>query len=79
MKTLKKKYRKCFFKINKIDDKKKIIAILPGSRKQEIKKILNTMLDVVEFFPEYQFVIAGAPNIEKVFIVIWLNIPMLKL
>ena len=63
----KKNTGKCFFKINKIDDKKKIIAILPGSRKQEIKKILNTMLDVVEFFPEHQFVIAGAPNIEKSF------------
>ena len=46
------------------DDKKPIIAILPGSRKQEIKKILNIVLKTVEYFSEYQFIVAGAPNIE---------------
>ena len=46
------------------DDKKPIIAILPGSRKQEIKKILNIVLETVEYFSEYQFIVAGAPNIE---------------
>jgi len=45
-------------------DKKPIIAILPGSRKQEIKKILNIVLETVEYFSEYQFIVAGAPNIE---------------
>lgn len=39
-----------------------IIALLPGSRRQEIKKMLNVMLSVVKTFPEYQFVIAGAPS-----------------
>ncbi|MFB9056973.1 lipid-A-disaccharide synthase [Mariniflexile ostreae] len=39
-----------------------IIALLPGSRKQEIKTMLSVMLDVVDNFPEYQFVIAGAPS-----------------
>ncbi len=39
-----------------------IIALLPGSRKQEIKKLLSVMLDVVVHFPDYQFVIAGAPG-----------------
>ncbi len=39
-----------------------IIALLPGSRKQEIKKMLPVMLEVVADFPGYQFVIAGAPN-----------------
>jgi len=43
---------------------KEIISILPGSRKQEIKKMLGIMLGVVDHFPKYQFVIAGAPNIE---------------
>ncbi|MBT7573227.1 MAG: lipid-A-disaccharide synthase, partial [Flavobacteriaceae bacterium] len=38
-----------------ITDKKPIIAILPGSRKQEIKKILNTVIETVECFKEYQF------------------------
>lgn len=43
-------------------DNKPIIAILPGSRKQEISKMLSIMLSIVPDFPEYQFVIAGAPS-----------------
>ena len=43
---------------------KPIIALLPGSRKQEITKMLSVMLSVVKDFPEYQFVIAGAPSQE---------------
>ena len=43
-------------------NKKPIIAILPGSRKQEIKKMLKVMLRMIPDFPEYQFVIAGAPS-----------------
>ena len=41
---------------------KPIIALLPGSRKQEITKMLGVMLSLVDDFPEYQFVIAGAPS-----------------
>jgi lipid-A-disaccharide synthase len=41
---------------------KKIIALLPGSRKQEIIKMLSVMLSVVDDFKDYQFVIAGAPS-----------------
>jgi len=41
---------------------KKIIALLPGSRKQEISRLLPDMLAVVNQFPHYQFVIAGAPS-----------------
>jgi lipid-A-disaccharide synthase len=41
---------------------KPIIALLPGSRKQELKMMLPTMLTVVDQFPEYQFVISGAPS-----------------
>lgn len=41
---------------------KPIIALLPGSRKQEIRKVLPLMLSVIPKFPDYQFVIAGAPN-----------------
>ena len=47
--------------------KKPIIAVLPGSRKQEITKMLSVMLSVVDDFPEYQFVIAGAPSQEYSF------------
>ncbi|MCH3880910.1 MULTISPECIES: lipid-A-disaccharide synthase [Tenacibaculum] len=41
---------------------KPIIALLPGSRKQEITKMLSVMLSLVEKFNNYQFVIAGAPS-----------------
>lgn len=39
-----------------------VIALLPGSRKQEIKRNLPVMLDVIDKFPEYKFVVAGAPS-----------------
>lgn len=45
-------------------NEKPIIALLPGSRKQEIKKMLSVMLSLVDDFPDYQFVIAGAPSQE---------------
>ncbi|MBP2283347.1 lipid-A-disaccharide synthase [Flavobacterium sp. CG_23.5] len=48
-------------------NEKPIIAILPGSRKQEITKMLSVMLSVVNDFPDYQFVIAGAPSQEHSF------------
>jgi len=41
---------------------KPIIALLPGSRKQEILEMLSIMTTVVDSFPNYQFVIAGAPS-----------------
>lgn len=41
---------------------KPIIALLPGSRKQEITKMLGVMLSLVSDFKDYQFVIAGAPS-----------------
>ena len=46
---------------------KPIIALLPGSRKQEITKMLSVMLSVIKNFPDYQFVIAGAPSQDKTF------------
>ncbi len=45
-------------------EEKPIIAILPGSRKQEITKMLSVMLSIVDDFADYQFVIAGAPSQE---------------
>lgn len=44
-----------------------VIAILPGSRHQEISRMLNIMLQVVPCFPAYQFVIAGTSNFDKDF------------
>ncbi len=42
---------------------KPIIALLPGSRMSELKFILNSMLDMVKYYPDYQFVLAGANHI----------------
>lgn len=39
-------------------DEREIIALLPGSRKQEIKAILPQMLKMVPLFPQYQFVVS---------------------
>lgn len=46
---------------------KPIIALLPGSRKQEISRMLEVMLSVIPDFTDYQFVIAGAPSQPKEF------------
>lgn len=43
-----------------------IIAVLPGSRVQEIERMLEIMLAVKKDFPGYQFVVAGAGNLDKV-------------
>jgi lipid-A-disaccharide synthase len=43
-------------------DARPIIALLPGSRKQEISKMLQVMLSIASDFTDYQFVIAGAPS-----------------
>ncbi len=48
-------------------NEKEIIALLPGSRKQEVEKMLEMMLSVRPYFKEYQFVIAGAPSLPKEF------------
>ncbi|MEL6592614.1 MAG: lipid-A-disaccharide synthase, partial [Bacteroidota bacterium] len=46
---------------------KKIIALLPGSRKQEITRMLPVMLQMQARFPDYRFVIAGAPSQTEAF------------
>jgi len=57
---------KDFRKAHKLGNKP-IIALLPGSRKQEIKKMLHVMLSLSTDFNDYQFVIAGAPGLETPF------------
>ena len=49
---------------NNLDSKKPIIALLAGSRLQEIKDNLPTMIEVAERFEDYQMVLAGAPSID---------------
>ncbi len=53
-----------FIEKNKLEDKP-IIAILAGSRKQEIEDNLPSMLKAIEMFKSHQIVIAGAPGIEE--------------
>ena len=49
------------------DSSKKIIAILAGSRQQEIKDNLPAMVEVARAYPQYQFVVAAAPGIEQTY------------
>lgn len=44
---------------------KPVIALLPGSRKQEIERLLPDMLSVTASFPEHHFVVAAAPSFDK--------------
>jgi lipid-A-disaccharide synthase len=46
---------------------KKIIALLPGSRKQEVRVKLPLMLDACKDFTEYQIIVGGAPNLSPEF------------
>ena len=59
--------RSIFLRRNSLGEKREIIALLPGSRKQEVKRMLPEMLKVIPDFPEYQFVIAGLSSIGKEF------------
>jgi lipid-A-disaccharide synthase len=45
-------------------DNKPIIALLPGSRKQEVSKMLEQMLKMIPFYPKHQFVVAGVNTIQ---------------
>lgn len=51
-----------FIRDNNLEDKP-VIALLAGSRKQEIKDNLPRMLEAAATFPDYQMVLAGAPSI----------------
>ena len=59
--------RSNFARQNKLDPKKEIIALLPGSRKQEVTRMLGIMMKVMDKFPEYQFVIGCAPSLPESF------------
>ncbi|MBE0651167.1 MAG: lipid-A-disaccharide synthase [Bacteroidales bacterium] len=56
--------RENFIKENKLD-KRPVIALLPGSRVQEISRMLEPMLELVPEFADYQFVIAGVNSVPK--------------
>ncbi len=56
--------REKFIRVNKLDEKP-IVAVLPGSRMQEIKKMLPALMEVEADFPDYQFVVAGMTSVSK--------------
>lgn len=48
-------------------DEKPVIAVLPGSRKQEVSVKLPIMLDALSGLEDYQILVAGAPSLDKSF------------
>ena len=64
--TFKKNQSVDFREVYGLDDRP-IIALLPGSRKQEISKLLTEMLRIVDSYPQFQFIIAGAPSLNADF------------
>jgi lipid-A-disaccharide synthase len=52
---------------NEQQETSNIVALLPGSRQQEILKKLPIMLEVARHFPDYQFVVAKAPGLDENF------------
>ena len=50
-----------------LDPARPIIAVLPGSRKQEIEEMLHEMLAVLPAFQDYQFVVAAVSNLDRAY------------
>ena len=59
-------------------DGRPIVAIMPGSRKQEIDRNLEVMLGILPDYPDHQFIIAGAPSIERAYYERYLDVPNLN-
>jgi lipid-A-disaccharide synthase len=57
--------RSIFLRRNSLGERREIIAMLPGSRRQEVKRTLPVMLKAASHFPDYQFVIAGVSSLDK--------------
>lgn len=59
--------KKHFLERQGITDQRPIIAILPGSRKAEIRNNLPMMIEAAKKFPDYQYIIAAAPSVPEKF------------
>ena len=57
--------RSIFLRRNSLGERREIIALLPGSRRQEVKRTLPVMIKVAPHFPNYQFVVAGVSSLDK--------------
>jgi lipid-A-disaccharide synthase len=55
------------FRKNNDIEGRDVVALLPGSRKQEIERLLPVMLSLTDLFPEHQFVIAAAPTFDAAY------------
>jgi lipid-A-disaccharide synthase len=62
---IKRKKSTTFYSKNGFSETSPIVALLPGSRKQEIKKMLPIFVKVAQLFSDHEFIIAGAPGIDK--------------
>ncbi|GAB2767275.1 lipid-A-disaccharide synthase [Hymenobacter luteus] len=54
-----------FYERNELDPLRPIIAVLPGSRKQEIEEMLYEMVAILPPFLDYQFIVAGVDNLDR--------------
>ena len=79
IKKFKKLNKSNFLNKNKIKLNSKIIALLPGSRKQEIKKMLPTFSKISTNYSQYLFVIAGVKEIDKKFYLKYIKNKNIKL
>ncbi len=59
--------KKHFLERQGISDQRPIIAILPGSRRAEIRNNLPLMIEAAKKFPDYQYIIAAAPSVPEKF------------
>lgn len=54
-----------FRKENHLKPNREIIALLPGSRRQELDRMMEVMVNVAPLLKDYQFVVAMAPNVSS--------------
>ncbi|MGC4021142.1 MAG: lipid-A-disaccharide synthase [Cyclobacteriaceae bacterium] len=67
-----------FITKNSLDRSKKIIALLPGSRKMELKRIVPLMAEIIKLNPSYQFVVAAVNNLSDELYIEFKNLSNLK-
>ncbi len=67
-----------FLAKNSIDRTKKMVALLPGSRKMELKHIVPLMAEVANRNPAYQFIVAAVGNLNEALYLGLKNLPNVK-
>jgi len=72
------RFNENFVSYNRLPQKR-IIALLPGSRRQEIRRMLPVMAEMAHYFPGYQFVVAGLSHIGEAFYRAFIHHPDVKL